>query len=44
MRLVNFVSLLALDSTCVDFLCVVVGDMATLGGGASGVRSMECLS
>ena len=44
MHLVNLVSLLASDSTCVDSVCVVTEGMATSGGGASGVRSMECLT
>ena len=44
MHLVNLVSLSASDSTCVDFVCVFVGGMVTLGSGALGVRSMEYLS
>ena len=44
MHLVNLVSLLASDSTCVDFVCVCAGGMVTLGDGALGVRSMEYLS
>ena len=44
MCLVNFVSLSALDNTCVDFVYVVTWGMATSGNSASRVRSMECLS
>ena len=43
MRLIILVSLLALDSTCVDFVCVFIGGIATSGGGVSEVISMECL-
>ena len=36
MCLVNFVSLSASDNTCVYFVCVVAGGMATSGDGVSG--------